>query len=373
MILRSCWLVFPVIALLLPATTSAAPPWQSLIPFWRVDAKTDKDYTVTERQGPWMVMAASFAGPEAREQARELVLELRRRSNLEAYIHERSFDFTKPVEGNGFTNTDGNLRRRVMRYRQNVRFDEFAVLVGNFDSVNDSGVAKSLKKIKFLHPTCLDITKGKGTTRRFAGLRDLQRRFHVNKDKQKKGPMGNAFLTRNPLLPDDFFERQAIDPLVLEMNRDVKFSLLRNRGRFTVRVATFRGRSTMKLDEIQRIKNGAKMKSTLADAADRAHRLTMALRKKGHEAYEFHDRYQSLVTVGSFMELGRETAAGIQLTPPIQRIMNTFKGKQRQVPGLAAPTTTSQTIAGVPLDLQPAPIEVPKQSIATAYARQPRR
>ena len=99
----------------------------------------------------------------------------------------------------------------------------------------------------------------------------------------------------------------------------------------------------------------------------------MALRKKGHEAYEFHDRYQSLVTVGSFMELGRETAAGIQLTPPIQRIMNTFKGKQRQVPGLAAPTTTSQPIAGVPLDLQPAPIEVPKQSIATAYARQPRR
>ena len=372
MVMRWFRLVLMVLALPLATTSSAAPPWQSLIPFLRVEADADKDYGVTQRQGPWMILAASFAGPEASDQAHELVLELRRRSNLKAYVHERSFDFTKPLRGNGFTNTDGRLRRRVMRYRQNIRFDEYAVMVGNFDSVKDSGVAKTLEKIKYLQPRCLDLSKGKGTTRRFAGLRDLQRRFHINKEKQKKGPMGNAFVTRNPLLPDEFFQRQNIDPLVLEINRDVKFSLLKNRGRFTVRVATFRGKSTMKLDEINRLQNGAKMKSALADAADRAHRLTVALRRKGHEAYEYHDRYQSLVTVGSFMELGHETSGGIQLTPQIQQIMNTFKGKRRKVPGLVAPTMASRTIAGVPLDLQPAPIEVPKQSIATAYARQPR-
>jgi len=36
------------------------------------------------------------------------------------------------------------------------------------------------------------------------------------------------------------------------------------------------------------------MKSKLHAAADKAHRLTVALRKQGVEAYEFHDRTRAL-------------------------------------------------------------------------------
>ena len=32
----------------------------------------------------------------------------------------------------------------------------------------------------------------------------------------------------------------------------------------------------------------------------KAHKMTVALRAKGYEAYEFHDRYASIVTVGSY-------------------------------------------------------------------------
>jgi len=46
------------------------------------------------------------------------------------------------------------------------------------------------------------------------------------------------------------------------------------------------------------------MKSELEAAAEKAHRLAKALRMKGYDAYEFHDRYASIVTVGSFNSAG---------------------------------------------------------------------
>ena len=63
MILRLCWLVFPVAALFLPATISAAPPWQSLIPFWRVDAETDKDFTLIVNRKEAIEFAINLARP----------------------------------------------------------------------------------------------------------------------------------------------------------------------------------------------------------------------------------------------------------------------------------------------------------------------
>ena len=42
------------------------------------------------------------------------------------------------------------------------------------------------------------------------------------------------------------------------------------------------------------------MNHTLEEAAENAHILTESLRQQGYEAYEFHDRDQSIVTVGSF-------------------------------------------------------------------------
>src|SRR5881227_3920749 len=91
-------------------------------------------YELDEKQGPWMIMAASFAGPTAEQQSHDLVIELRQKYKLEAYAFRRTYDFSKPTDGLGY-NRYGGARR--MRYLSNNKFDEIAVLVGNFSSIQD--------------------------------------------------------------------------------------------------------------------------------------------------------------------------------------------------------------------------------------------
>ena len=57
--------------------TGGAPLGKRLIPFKRIDADPNKSYPLTAENGPWLIMAATFSGEKAREQAQELVYELR--------------------------------------------------------------------------------------------------------------------------------------------------------------------------------------------------------------------------------------------------------------------------------------------------------
>ena len=51
----------------------AAPPWATLVPFKKIDADKSKNYELEDKQGPWMIMAASFAGPTADQQSHDLI------------------------------------------------------------------------------------------------------------------------------------------------------------------------------------------------------------------------------------------------------------------------------------------------------------
>lgn len=359
-------LVLTSLSCLGPVPASAAPPWKALIPFKQVEADPDKSYVITEDNGPWTILVASFAGEEAELEARELVLELRRKFNVAAYIHRQTFDFTEPIIGKGF---DPQLRPLKMRHQQNYRFDEYAVMVGDFESVDDPRLAKVLNKMRHARPTCLDINAGRGMNRRFAGLREFQRSLTSNGERKQRGPMGTAFVTRNPLLPDEYFVSKGLDPLVLDMNKDVKHSLLDNPGRYTVKIATFRGKATMKLDEIERLNRGGKMSNKLEEAALRAHDLVVALRRRGVEAYEFHDRFESSVTVGSFESAGQELPDRIVISPEIDAVIKEFGPREQRIPGFATPRLVPQTIDGITLDTQPIPMEVPRASVGAAYAR----
>ena len=71
-----------------------------------------------------------------------------------------------------------------------------------------------------------------------------------------------------------------------------------------------------------------------------AHRLTEALRIKGYDAYEFHDRYCSIVTVGSFSSTGTPRRDGmIEINPEILAVIETFK---------AAPQTSRRLAQRLP-------------------------
>jgi hypothetical protein len=345
------------------ATAFSGTNLRSLIPFGkRVEADAEKTYELSEEQGPWMILAASFSGRDAQQQAHQLVLELRRKFNVEAYLHRRSFDFSEPVIGIGL-NKFGEPRK--MRHKRSIKVNEIAVLVGNFSSPDDPSADRALDKIKHARPQCLDLTKLKTTSQSLAFMREVQRRLSPDPEKREMGPMRTAFITRNPLLPQEYFVPQGLDALVLEMNEDVEFSLLECPGRYTVRVATFRGESTMRLKEIaedDEVKLSLRRQPTkLEVAADNAHRLTLALREKGMEAYEFHDRFESIVTVGSFHSVGSLRPDGkIEIDPAVHSIIETFKARRRDfgtVVGLEP-----LVIKGIACDVQPVPVQVPQAS-----------
>jgi hypothetical protein len=324
-------------------------------------------FELTEKQGPWMVFAGAFAGPGADQESARLVAEFRERWRLPAYTYREHFDFSGKVCGNGLE-IDGTPME--MQHRLPIAFDEIAVLVGSFPSVNDPKLQETLKFVKYCRPRCLESSISQNaSTLRFAGWRFFHQRLTKNPEKKSKGPLGKAFVARNPLLPRQFFAPTGLDPLVASINEDVKYSLLTCPGKYSVRIATFRGNVVIDPREVQRIQQTGQWESKLAVAADKAHRLVETLRNRGVEAYEFHDRSESVVTVGSFNSLGLPQSDGtIELHPAIHRIAQTYGATHQPLPGRSA-GVMPKTVGGIILDVQPTVIEVPRRSVARDYER----
>jgi hypothetical protein len=360
--------------LALAGVATATPPWKKLVPFRSVEADSTKMYWLTEDEGPWMIMATSFAGPGAEEQAHTLVLELRKQHKLNAFMHKQTFDYTQPVQGRGVNRYGAP---KLMKYQAATKFDEIAVLVGNYASYDAPGLEEDLERVKAIKPECLDISNDdskKKTTQRFIGLRELQRLVHSDPKVRESGPMRRAFVARNPLLPKEYFVSNGLDPFVVEMNRNVEHSLLDNPGQYTVRVASFQGESSFQGEE-QRAdsKRGGhslvphSAPNKLEIAADNAHRLTLALRKRGVDAYEFHDRFESIVTVGSFNSVGKELPDGrLDLAPEVYKIMQSY-GAEKVALRQNGQGMKPRTLDGIPFDLQPLPVKVPREGLASNY------
>ena len=146
--------------------------------------------------------------------------------------------------------------------------------------------------------------------------------------------MFGAFVTRNPLLPAEFYKAPELDKFVKKLNEEKNFSdfsLINCAGKYTVRVAVFRGddqsvswgRSTSSLNDEDKV-------SQLDLAAERAALTVRALRRAGYEAYQYHDRSQSYVTVGSFNELGTTNNANqFVYSDRIQEIISRFGGTKK--------------------------------------------
>ena len=310
----------------------------------RVDADPKKVYKIEPRNGPWMIMVRRFSGDNAEENANKLVYELRKKYKLNAYFYDQKFEF-KVADGMRATEKRQYLREKYIK----PVVKEYAVLVGDFPSTDDEDFKKALKTIKTSFPDSLKseiIQVGGGRI---------------------SSPLANAFGTPNPMLPPDFMNRKGVvDAFVERLNSDSKYSLLNNQGRFTVRVATFTGDIVIEQDKVKQIlsqKDGKKVNgSTLAKAGINATELCAALRKQGVDAYEFHDRYSSIVTVGSFSEVGTMGPQGmVELIPEIAKILETYKGVSRQATANNMLPYMPKSLAGIEFDIQPTVIEVPKR------------
>jgi hypothetical protein len=412
---RLLWTVF------LLSTTggsiASAQLWRHFVPIADDRPVPQGGYSLAQENGPWLIMASSFTGDGAENQASELVRELRERFRLDAYLHEMSFKFGDEAPGRGLDAYGAPVRRR---YQRGDQVHEFAVLVGNFSSIEDPKAQQTLDHIKTLQPNALNVDATK-TAQSMAQVRRFEDALLEKLGKtRKRGPMAQAFLTRNPLLPREYFVPKGVDPFVEKMNSGVEHSLLDCPGQYTVQVATFRGKTILQTSG----ESDAAGKSfwnigkkddrnPLVEAAENAHLLARELRSHGFEAYEFHNRTESIVTIGSFAQAAQRLSDGrILPVPGVQKIIETFGaaydtpadpltgiGNDQQtqmrvaqqeqqfnlrlnsqqaavVPGMnpkhvkilrgSGKRTTTERI--IPMDVYPHAIEVPKRSVSSAYA-----
>lgn len=332
--------------------------------FEPIEAKEDKKYKLTERHGPWMIMVASFKTPPPERRAEgltpkdaadKLVYELRKKG-IPAYTFARS-EVRDTVETTDF---QGRTRTREYAAQQ----EEYCVLAGNYESNDESTKEGKLAKDTLawiedrFHPDFLTVPDANfaraGAAER-SSVRKLESggilRVTPGKLRQGKGPLAGAFLTLNPLLPKDYKIKKH-DPLLRKLNSGQEFSLLDNPGKYTLVVASFYGKSSkaqvgmMGLANFREAQKNFQAGDSLDEAAENAWELATLIRRgyfvvgavpnpppldpnsdpkkptrikplkpgpMAMEAFVWHDRFKSVVTVGSFDSLKDPKIAQYQL------------------------------------------------------------
>jgi hypothetical protein len=366
------------------AISRAEMPWSGLLSGMSVEADPSKDYVLKEANGPWIIMACCFSGTNAKADAHDLALELRKRYRMEAFVYDKKFVLDdpngnlQPMFRSPHTHVYSKFTEDRNAYRDGA-IKEVAVVVGNFTAVDDPDAHKALAKLKAADPDCLRNPENRGD-RSLAEIRAYQDKFISSgwvpktiESRRETGPLAHAFITCNPLLPEDYFApKGGLDELVVKINENVEYSLLKCPGKYTVQVAHFTGEVIINQNDISAIESGRKAgpestKQGLAAAAEKAHDLTVALREKGYDAYEFHDINASLVTVGSFNSVGTPRPDGkIEINPAMDRVIEFFRaGSVPGAPGAISP----KCLIGIYFDAQPIPVEVPRRSIGSRLSQ----
>jgi hypothetical protein len=244
-------------------------------------------YLLTQENGPFMVIANTFKGPNADKYAQLLAMELRSQFGLPAYVlRPKDFPLRSNIRGVPPTANPG-INRAMPGLPELSRIkDEAAVLVGNEKTLADS--KKLLNHVKRLHPACLDAITGHLPWRKGAGLKFAQ-------------------CTTNPYVPAEVLFQKTPDLMIKKINQG-PHNIYTCPGKYTIQIAEFAGRKQM-VTEKQPEKAFSFFElqhSPLAKAADDAERLAEALakdkdvRQTGYVPYVFHDRYSSKVYVGAF-------------------------------------------------------------------------
>ena len=169
---------------------------------------TNQRMELDQSDGPWLIMCASFVGHEGEIQADNLVRELRDKYRLKAFNYKHQFDFSDSIEGIGWEVVDLGDKKDIIRKRMKTagdsHFEEIAVLVGNFPSVEHAQAQKTLAQIKSLHPESLaNFDASRGTSQQLRVWREMVKRASADSENNAKGPLSAAFLLPNPLLPEE--------------------------------------------------------------------------------------------------------------------------------------------------------------------------
>ena len=296
-----------------------------------VETDPNNEYALTETKGPYLIYVTSFSGPTARQDAHTLVLEFRQSFKWNAYVHEKTFTYDASKE---FKPEHNPYFKTKYKYLNSGSGTEYAVLIGNFLALEEKQCEKTLAEVQKCTPESLKNT-GKTTAMSFPLL--------------------------NPMLPKDN-QRGYVDEFIESINSKRPYTLLRNPRRYTVQIATFKGQTKYEGTSVRqsggmRVFEAGKKASELELGEQATITLCKALREMGVEAYEFHDRYASIVTVGSFDQHSRKMPDGTVVPDPqIQQIIKQYQGKVDVASGSYKPVK----VGGIECDMQPRVIEAPR-------------
>jgi len=280
-------------------------------------------FALNEKCGPYLVYVSSYRGDNAMRSALELVGELRNDYRVNAYWYSRTEQLRAEQE------------RELERLRhlypnqklKRVRIpDEIAVLVGDYRSFEAASDAVArLRNMpapkKAMTPTLAIAYQKAGAVRD----NDLSK---VTGQVASVNPFRSAFPLRNPMLPKEESGTQAkFDPLWIELNAAEPYSMLKNKGNYTLVVKTFQGAMTVggrrgkdsvfnqqapviggvSVDPVLQRQLEQMRKASgwdLDAAALQARNLAEILRHRSlnYEAWVLHTRDCSYVSVGSFKD-----------------------------------------------------------------------
>jgi hypothetical protein len=262
-----------------------------------VEADPNKTYYITPDVGAWVICAASYTGPEAAQKAHDLVLEIRRRYNLPAFIFSRGDKERREQEAE-----QARMKQLCPEgHFRTVRIEEqYAVLIGGYKDIDSARKALTdVKKIKLT-----DKDKHLMSVL-FAG--DAQTPTDTKASISGAGyynPLWDSFVAPNPTVAHERKVENKVDPLMKELNADESLSLLKCKQPWTLAVATFQGASVIQSESagtsfLNKIV-GRGAADTLSASAMNAHNFAEVLRKAHFDAYVLHLSKGSLVTVGGF-------------------------------------------------------------------------
>jgi hypothetical protein len=269
--------------------------------------------TVTPAAGPWMICAASYAGPPSRGQAEELASEIRGRYNLAAYVFNRTGEERRQEQERVARQKEerrkqliaNNLPADTPVHVKTVHIeDQYAVLVGGYK--DDVTARKELDRIRKLTPS------GKYMQTRY--VPDPQtKKMH----EEAVNPFQSAFVCRNPAIPVEKSKPDAgPDPRLKEYNADESYSLLKCGKPWTLVVKVYKGASTIQSQSasssmVERMGLVRKTGELLTANGNEAHLVAQVLRTPpknprtgevgvSFDAYVLHSEYNSYVTLGAF-------------------------------------------------------------------------
>ena len=284
-----------------------------------------EQFLLRKENGPFMIMAHTFRGPEATRYALALTLELQNQYQLPAYI----FHLKIQPGGSNIRNTQPTapdaVRNAEMGTPEKYRvFDEAAVLVGNCKTLDEA--EKLLKVVKKIKPETLEglptiwtHRKGLGLNRAHITANPLQpaQNLYPSLNPKVTGKPANGAPPPPPGAPqapgetfDPFvaaasFERnKKPDPLIKRINGG-PHAITKCNGPFTFQIAEFIGRTAADPNNPSFSNEKSLKQSPLATAADDAETLAGILEKcksldRSFKPFVYHDRFKSVVTLGAF-------------------------------------------------------------------------